>query len=497
MILVPLRTLVLALALADGLSRSSSLAQTPSEPSPNGQAEGETEERERELLERDVIRAFTNDRPERALRLLDRAIERWPDLAEFHYGRACALALLDRRDDAGSALLIAVRRGFRDFDAMRLDPALRSMRNHEVFQAILEAGRRGENGDDASDIDSLRSRFGDDYHVESIDELKIHLACGLPRRSCVDLRSMLQRQADHQRATLFDAAVPDWCTVIVPAQRDQATVFRRDLGLDDPDRTPGAYRHDRRLLVSRDIGSSMRHEYTHRLHWADMDARRQRHPMWIQEGLASLFEDYELRNDGGIAFVPNLRHAIVHRQVTSGRDLALNDIVEKGPDAFREDRSSLYPQVRSVFEFIADRGRLDTWYRTYVRTYDEDRTGRLALERTFGRSIDQINELWRRWVLQRGRQESTLELGDPYPGILVEEAGDGVRIQRVVTQEARRSGLRVGDVVMKIDDDPVRTRASWFLTLANHRLGDLVRLECRRRGVVKAFRVRLHPFGSR
>ena len=461
----------------------------------------------RQHLERQVVTAFTEDRPEDALRLLDTAIQRWPKDAGLHYARACALSLLERRDAAGEALIVAVRHGFRDFEAMRLDPALRSMRNHEVFQAILEAAaRRGSSGErgksgigSEAQLDEawLRRRFDDDYHLETIEDLKIRLACGLPRRSCTEMQTMLARQSAYQLAALFDAARLDWCTVIVPAARDQSRGFREQLGLEDPERTPGAYRHDRRLLVSRDIGSSMRHEYTHRLHWADMESRGQRHPMWIQEGLASLFEDYEWDNGGRPRFTPNLRHAIVHRQVTSGRDVDFVDLLAMDADTFAEDRAVLYPQARSVFEFIADRGRLEDWYRTYVSTHATDPSGRRAIERTFGSSIEQFNESWKQWVLARGRQDATLEAGDPYPGILVEDAGDGVRIRRLVTREARRAGLRIGDVVMKIDDHEVRTRAEWYLVLSEHRLGDLVRLECRRAGGVRAARIRLHPFGSR
>ncbi len=444
-----------------------------------------------------IILAFAESRTEDALELIDRALTRWPEVPELHYDRACALSLLGRREAAGESLLLAVRRGFRDFDTMRLDPALRPMRNHDVFRAILDAsGRAAEPAADLPGLEALRQRFDDDYHFESIETLRVHLACGLPRRSCLEMRAMLERQSRYQLSNLFAVARPEWCTIVIPAPRDQGRVFKEDLNLDDPDRTPGAYRHDRRLLVSRDIGGSMRHEYTHRLHWADMEARRQRHPMWIQEGMASLFEDYEWTGNAP-TFIPNLRHAIVHRQVSSGRAMEMARLFALGPDAFQSDRASLYPQVRSVFEFIADSGHLESWYRSYVDGYDRDRSGRRAMESVFGRSLQQVDDLWRRWVLDRGRREAALDLGDPYPGILVANAGDGVRVERIATTEARRAGLRVGDVLMKIDEDAVRTTAAWYMALANRRNGDVVRLEYRRRGSVKVVRVRLHPFGSR
>ena len=58
------------------------------------------------------------------------------------YNLACSLALLDRRDESLDALARAVKLGYDDFEWMRRDSDLRSLRDDQRFQAILrqEAG---------------------------------------------------------------------------------------------------------------------------------------------------------------------------------------------------------------------------------------------------------------------------------------------------------------------------------------------------------------------
>ncbi len=63
------------------------------------------------------------------------------------------------------------------------------------------------------------------------------------------------------------------------------------------------------------------------------------------------------------------------------------------PEAFR-----VYPQLRSIFRFIAEQDRLVPWYDAYVAGFDDDPTGIGALELVFDRSLDQIEAAWLRWL---------------------------------------------------------------------------------------------------
>ena len=88
------------------------------------------------------------------------------------------------------------------------------------------------------------------------------------------------------------------------------------LGFDRPE-VRGMYLHPARRLVSRDAGQSLQHEFVHLMHFAHMERTGQRHPIWVQEGLASLYEDYTLRADGSVEFHPNIRFNFARKQVTS------------------------------------------------------------------------------------------------------------------------------------------------------------------------------------
>lgn len=448
---------------------------------------------DRDAKERMIVRAFSAARYEKALELVDEYLGLWPETPHMHYNRACAFALLGRRDAAGEALLEAVEQGFRDFETMKRDPDLASMRDHEVFTAILEARGRVVRESTDRRVERWRGRYDEGYVHESDAEHRLHVASGLGGRAHAEMMSMIGRQADEQAKTLFPLAKMDWCFILVPRPEDVRTVFQREIDVDDPERTPGVYLHGRRLLVSRDIGSTMRHEFTHRMHWADMERLGQRHAMWVQEGLAGLYEDYVWRPDGSIRFVPNLRHNIARRQVASGVDLDFEDLFRLDPESFLAGNARYYPQVRSLFEFLADLDLLSTWYRTYCETFEQDPTGGRAWERTFGLPLDDVNRRWQRWVRDRGGIDDRVEPGDPSLGVTGEEAGDGVRITAIPGRQARRGGLRIGDVIMKLDGRPIRTRSELLVALGECRTGQVVRLEVRRGSLVRMAEVRLEP----
>lgn len=440
-----------------------------------------------------MVRAFAAGRYERALEIIDQYLGRWPDTPHMHYNRACAFAKLDRRDAAAEALLAAVEHGFREFDTMKHDPDLASMRGHEVFTAILEARERVDRSGMAARLESWKRRLGDDYVYEVDEARRLQLATGLGRRAHAEMLEMISRQADEQVRTLFPDVPLDWCLVLVPAAKDTAELFKEQLGVDDPNRTPGVYLHGKRMLVSRDIGASMRHEFTHRLHWADMDRRRQRHAMWVQEGLAGLYEDYRWGADGRLEFVPNIRHNIARRQVSANMDLSFEKLFRLTPDDFLAGNARYYPQVRSLFEFLADVGLLETWYRTYCDTWSLDATGGRAWEKVFGLPLEDVNERWRRWVLGRGVIDDRVDHGDASIGVTGVEAGDGVRVESITGTQARRGGLRIGDVILKVDGEPVRSRAELMMKIAAREVGDVVRLEVRRGRSVRVAVVRLEP----
>ena len=90
------------------------------------------------------------------------------------------------------------------------------------------------------------------------------------------------------RTADFWAADPPASIVVLPSKRDFTTWLIVTFG--PAARTGfstigGSYIHEKKELVSQDLGSTLRHEFFHVLHWRSMIRLAQDHPIWIQEGL--------------------------------------------------------------------------------------------------------------------------------------------------------------------------------------------------------------------
>ncbi|MHC4718609.1 MAG: hypothetical protein ACYS5V_16690, partial [Planctomycetota bacterium] len=97
-----------------------------------------------------------------------------------------------------------------------------------------------------------------------------------------ELREHLTAYAGALWRDLFDNRFEQYVTIILPADGIGGT------GAGSA-RVGGYYEHAQHLLLARQMGKVMTHEFTHALHAADQDALGQRHPIWIAEGLATLF----------------------------------------------------------------------------------------------------------------------------------------------------------------------------------------------------------------
>ncbi|MHC4081081.1 MAG: TPR end-of-group domain-containing protein [Planctomycetota bacterium] len=313
------------------------------------------------------------------------------------YNTACAESLRGNADRAATNLLRAVKAGFNDFSHMRRDPDLRGLRQHPVFQAIVDAR-------DAADELLARRRHQEwrqrldpgRYRFETDEEHNLSYATALDKAAHRDMRRMLADLSAHLDQALFrtsSADVPTRCRVIIviPADGDAARL------LTEPN-AAGVYYHHRRELIATDPQRALRHEFVHLMHHRHMDAVGQQHAAWIQEGLAAVYEEYRLEPDGGVHFAPNDREPLARMLARTGRLISWRDLAAMGPDALRADAARAYPQLRSMFRYIAEREHLAAWYETYVDSFDNDPTGVTALEVALGRPVDELEQQWRRWL---------------------------------------------------------------------------------------------------
>jgi len=310
-----------------------------------------------------------------------------------------------------------------------------------------------------------KKRFGTTvYRYVEDEKHRLVFATCLDETSHAEMQRMLAAQADQQAATLFGAVPEVEVFVAIARPADAKAVIGGNTT------TEGMYEHPMRRLVASDIGIVLRHEFTHLMHFGHMERLGQPHMLWVQEGLACLYESYALDQDGAIVFEPNLRHNQARSLASSRTYTPLATLVRMTPDEFMAKSQPLYPQVRSLFEYMADTGKLRRFYQRYTETFDQDRTGAKALEETMGKPLASIETDWRAWVLKRPAVDISPRANDRDIGVEIVGATDGVRVQKVGRKSAAaRAGVRVGDVVVAVAGTPVRSPREFSAALASVR----------------------------
>ncbi len=424
-----------------------------------------------------------------------------PDDPTLLYNHACVLAQLGRLKEAEAQLLASIRKGFDDLDHLESDPDLDPIRDGRVYTNIMEARERIE-ARKATKPAATRARapapdplarwkdaHGDAYRYEIDADAGVAYATFLDETSHARMKETLERLERHLVEAYFRKPPDERALIAIVRPADAARY------LDRPE-IRGMYLHRERRLVARDTGQSLQHEFVHLVHYADMERLGQTHPIWMQEGLASLYEDYSFRGDGSVEFHPNIRFNFARRQVLSGTAREWRALTSLSADDFMKDAERHYPQVRAMFEYFARERKLEDFYRAMVATYKDDPTGATAIERAFGEPLGKIELRWRKWMRERGAVDDRVEPGDPSLGVLGDDVGDGVRITSFAPgSAARAAGLRVGDVIQSVAGSPIRSKDELVLAIARLRTGESVEVRFRRSGEETALMVLPRPLG--
>jgi len=330
-----------------------------------------------------------------AAKLIERHIELHPSDSVMLYNAACVQCRLGAVDRSAAYFIKAVKSGFGDISHARRDPDLRALRGHPVFRAIVDARAAADEMLARRQMEVWHRRFGDaGYRYEVDTSRRLIIVSSLDEAAHADMRSMLERQTDHLEQTLF-SGTRGHVLVIIPNREDAAGLLTRK-------HVSGLYNHRRRELVTLGHPRAVRHELAHAIHHGHMDAVGQDHPLWIQEGLASVYEDYEIDDDSTVRFLRNDRSEQVQTLAANEWLMTWAELVGLQPAAMRKEAFRVYPQLRSVMRFIADEGHLESWYRLYVEGFDTDPTGVKAMELAFGQPIEDVEAAWHRWLGEKG-----------------------------------------------------------------------------------------------
>ena len=443
-------------------------------------------------LQQQIYRSVLEGDYARASGLVQQYLRLTPNDPVMLYNAACIYCRLGETDRGASALRRAVNAGLVDLDQIERDPDLAPIRDHPTYKAVISRLEQTAANKARDALGHWRTLYGTDHYRYRRDEdRRIAYATALDPTSQAEMRRMIERQIDYLQASLFDVSPATVLLIAVPTPSDGRKLFKNE-------QTGGIYEHDKRRLISRDTGSSLRHELVHAYHYLHMDQLGQRHPLWIQEGLAALHESYVLGDNVTITYLPNERHNVVLGLAKAGRLTPWSTVFRASDDEFMNHASRHYPQVRSIFEFIADQDKLACWYDALIEHYEDDRTGALAFRACFNLPLDDIERAWRRWLIHRPPVDLSIESGDASLGIETRLRGsnDGVLITRVLPgSAAAASGLEVGDVIVAVDDRPTRSLTELQRIIASRTIGESVSIRARRSREYFNAVVTLQPLG--
>ncbi|MBX3390117.1 MAG: PDZ domain-containing protein [Phycisphaeraceae bacterium] len=447
--------------------------------------------------------------------LLRRQIELQPRNFVPLYNLACVCAATGKADEAGVLLVRAVENGFDDYRKLTRDPDLAGVRENANYKKLVEnwavvlEARRDAN------LELARKVFDhpDDgfEYVEFVDEKR-----RLIYRSAFDpaefkkAREELEGLGDWAEKNVFpglwepkEVALDPWVIIVLPSRRDFTTWLIVTFG--PAARTGfstigGSYIHEQKQLVSQDLGSTLRHEFFHVLHWRDCTRKGQTHEYWVQEGLASLVEDVEVPRGASYSQlkpVPSWRTNIAQRRERSNTLMPLEKFCVQPREKFLSSQQlANYAEARTIFFYLYELSKLRDWYEAYGRATPAEDAGATAFEKVFDRPIRATDKDFRMWVRTIPEVAEEIRAGMASLGVEVETgSGDGVTITSIIEPPGRglaniippltlkgvKGELRVGDVITAVDGAATRDVAELVRVLGAKKPGDVVVVAYRRR----------------
>lgn len=171
--------------------------------------------------------------------------------------------------------------------------------------------------------------------------------------------------------------------------------LRRFLDMD-PISPYGHYGHSQKyIVINYETGpGTMVHELTHALMSEDFPEA----PIWLAEGMASLYE--HCRAEGDVLKgddnwrLPELKAALEKGDLTP-----LPVLLAMTPQVFRGASESLnYAQSRYFCKYLEELGLLPVIYKEFRDKYKQDPTGAKFISRAFGKPLDTVEASWKRWI---------------------------------------------------------------------------------------------------
>ena len=442
-------------------------------------------------LTQQALAHFKKKEHRKALETCQKILASNPDNMIAWYNSACAYSLMKNKAKAVDALNKSIEAGYVNFQHMEQDTDLDGIRAEPGYQAILknkaELIKKSTEKAVTRIRQAMKKRGVDISKYKSVydhDRNFIYLHTKTDEQLTV-VRKGLEDYAEHQWKHLFQNKPDRPLYIILLTAADS----RRVLG----GRAGGVYSAAGNTLFCGDIPvlklmktSVVVHEFTHALHFADMLARQQRHPIWLIEGLATLFEASD--RNGGVKPLHSYRLAVIQSAVRAKAHIEWKTLMKLNHLQFMRAARLTYAQSRYMLLYMHENGLLKRFYDEYTdkENYKGDKSALEAFEVVFGKPIEAVERDWKQWVLKQKVPPV------PFLGIQMQQQGGGVVARSVVKGgPAAKGGVQNGDVIASIDGQAVKTAADVLGAIGPRQVGETVELVVRRKDQEQALKVKL------
>jgi tetratricopeptide (TPR) repeat protein len=389
------------------------------------------------------------------------------------YNLACVLEGEGKSADAMTALEQATDAGFTDFTILSHNRTLAPLRNSLRYAALL--ARKDQIVHHAAGIalSALRRELGDKYLYDADEQHKLVFAVGVDRPALAMLKRDLLSIESAEESEIFSHPPDEFIRIVIPTEAD----FSR---LAPSPHLGGEYDDTTRTAVSMRLGQFMTHEFTHALHAADQHALGQAHPVWLSEGLASLYESAEV--DGG-QLIPHdsSRLKYVRASAKNGTLPSLEQLLKMNREDFNARPDLTYGEASYLLRYLQENGQLRSFYDAYTAGYGADTTGAIAWTQVTRITLSALQKTFEKWIEDRPDPRSAARPGGPMLGVGTADAIDGVRITSVLAGgPAALADIMTGDVLVAMDGKEMRDRAAMEMLLAPHEADQLASIRLRR-----------------
>jgi tetratricopeptide (TPR) repeat protein len=438
----------------------------------------ETTSQELESAREKAMDFLKEKKYEDALKEFAKILREIPDDSNALYNSACAYSLLGDKAKAVEFLENSVKAGFLDFDHIEKDPDLDNIREDAGYKAIIAAKEKYIADYASESLARLKKRLGDEYRVIEDKDYKLIVASNVEQETLNGLIDALHEYADALWREFFKNKPNYYITVLIPKNmEDYARKFGGGAG------AAGFYNTATRTLTVNLAtgGGTMIHEFTHALHYADMSALKQSHPIWIIEGFGSLYEQCRVREGSPIGLL-NWRLPILQSAIGTGDYISWERLMKMSGAEFGRDRkttSVAYAESRYIFYFLQEKKLLKKFYEEYTKNYSNDKSGIAVIESVTGKKLAECEKEWLEFV--KGLKSEARRTSGAYLGVGLEDTDEGLTIQTVAPDSpAEKAGLKEGDIIVELDGEKIKSREDLLEVLSKKKPDDKVTLKAKR-----------------